>query len=146
MREARLNQRKKLPRSTLASFLAVCMLLLAVQPGMSWGKRLCASGSKAASEIGTGVNLHKMVAQGCCCCPVDAKPCDCDLTTEGNSSPIDLAPSWSPVRQSLTYYGHTTPPQECMADSSDSRPPSASFTFARAPSPTIYLLTLNLIC
>jgi hypothetical protein len=141
MTEARRIPRIKSPQKALASFLAICMLFLVVQPGLSWGKARCSSEPKGA----TVANRHDEVAHKCCCC-ADVPPCDCDLTKESSSSPTDLAPSWTPLRQLLTYYGHTAPLQGCATDSNDGRPPSASFIFARAPSPFIYLLTLNLIC
>jgi hypothetical protein len=124
-------------RSALIGFFVFCFFLMQVLPVVA----AFASGLNPMVSAGQeGAHSKK----GCCCCkppdcPCDMKkdqsrgPMDFDVvfpTRIGNHAPEDLGPLREPVSQNR--------PSETAR--------TTHWVFARAPCPTIYLATLNLLC
>lgn len=125
-------------RFVFISFLALCFLMAQALPVVAVSVRRSCAAMTSGQET---INQSK---DGCCCC--DASHCPCDLKKGEANLPTssDLAFDAKVGYQSFEEAG--IPCKTFNGLFSDDIAPTTFWTFARAPCPTIYLSTLNLLC
>jgi hypothetical protein len=130
---------KRVLRRMRVICIGMCIVLVSAAPSVSWGARHCSSepGRQVQAEA------HQKVAHACCC--GTASSCVCDV--KGQDSPLhaDLALSSPQNEQRPILSGYVLADSCAIPDYLDSKMPSESFIFARAPA-TIYLLKRTLLC